>query len=123
MAGWLRPTRKAAMRTGARMFIVFGGVANDETMATVLKEAIDRMCGRDMMFVLRLCEGLRWELPSALEEESFRWRNARLGGWSLPYVLPQDVASVRGLRIVHGALRFQARARAAQAAGDLGGAS
>ncbi|MGM9484377.1 FAD-dependent oxidoreductase [Roseateles sp. NT4] len=53
----------------------------------------------------------------------FRWRNARLGGWSLPYVLPQDVASARGWRIVQGALRFQARARAAQAAGDLGGAS
>ncbi len=53
----------------------------------------------------------------------FRWRNARLGDWSLPYVLPQDIASVRGLRIVQGALRFQARARAAQAAGDLGGAS
>ncbi|MFG6432316.1 NAD(P)-binding protein [Roseateles sp. LYH14W] len=53
----------------------------------------------------------------------FRWRNARLGGWSLPYVLPQDVASARGWRIVQGALRFHARARAAQAAGELGGAS
>lgn len=53
----------------------------------------------------------------------FRWRNARLGDWSLPYVLPQDVASARGWRIVQGALHFHARARAAQAAGDLGGAS
>ncbi|WP_457425481.1 FAD-dependent oxidoreductase [Roseateles sp. P5_E7] len=53
----------------------------------------------------------------------FRWRNARLGGWSLPYVLPHDVASARGWRIVQGALRFHARARAAQAAGDLGAAS
>jgi uncharacterized protein len=53
----------------------------------------------------------------------FRWRNARLGGWSLPYVLPQDVASGRGWRILQGALRFQARARAALAAGALGGAS
>ncbi|KQW45709.1 MULTISPECIES: FAD-dependent oxidoreductase [unclassified Roseateles] len=53
----------------------------------------------------------------------FRWRNARLGGWSLPYVLPQDVASARGWRIAQGALRFQARARAAQAAGQLGGVS
>jgi len=53
----------------------------------------------------------------------FRWRNARMGGWSLPYVLPQDVASARGRRIVKGALHFQARTRAALAAGDLGGAS
>ena len=53
----------------------------------------------------------------------FRWRNARLGGWSLPYVLPRDVAGPRGWRIVQGALRFHARARAAQAAGDLGSAS
>lgn len=53
----------------------------------------------------------------------FRWRNARLGGWSLPYVLPQDVASARGWRIAQGALHFHARARAAQAAGALGGAS
>lgn len=53
----------------------------------------------------------------------FRWRNARLGGWSLPYVLPQDMAGPRGWRIVQGALRFHARARAAQAAGDLAGTS
>lgn len=53
----------------------------------------------------------------------FRWRNARLGDWSLPYVLPQDIASARGWRIVQGALRFQARARAAQAVGGLAGAS
>ena len=61
-----------------RYLIVYGGVGDDEDMNAVLKEAIDRMCGRDMLFVLRLCEALRWELPSSLEEESFRWRNARL---------------------------------------------
>lgn len=61
-----------------RYLIVYGGVGDDESMNQVLKEAIDRMCGRDMLFVLRLCESLRWELPSALEEEAFRWRNARL---------------------------------------------
>ncbi|MCV2363081.1 NAD(P)-binding protein [Paucibacter sp. DJ1R-11] len=53
----------------------------------------------------------------------FRWRNARLGAWSLPYVLPQDVAGARGRRIVQGALHFQARARAALADGGLGAAS
>lgn len=53
----------------------------------------------------------------------FRWRNARLGGWSLPFVLPQDVASSRGRRILQGALHFQARARAALADGGLIGAN
>ena len=53
----------------------------------------------------------------------FRWRNARLGAWSLPYVLPQDVAGARGRRIVQGALHFQACARAALADGGLGAAS
>lgn len=53
----------------------------------------------------------------------FRWRNARLGRWSWPYVLPHDVADARARRIVRGALRFQARARAALAAGALDGAS
>lgn len=61
-----------------RYLIVYGGVGDDEAMNAVLKEAIDRLTGRDALFVLRLCESLRWELPSALEEESFRWRNARL---------------------------------------------
>lgn len=49
----------------------------------------------------------------------FRWRNARVGGWSVPWVLPQDLASRRVRRIVRGALRFQARARAALAADAL----
>ena len=53
----------------------------------------------------------------------FRWRNARLGGWSLPFVLPQDLASRRVRHIVRGALRFHARARAALAADALGDAS
>jgi predicted NAD/FAD-binding protein len=51
----------------------------------------------------------------------FRWRNLRLGGFSLPYVLPCDVASPRARRIVWGALRFKRAARAAQARGELAG--
>jgi predicted NAD/FAD-binding protein len=53
----------------------------------------------------------------------FRWRNLRVGGLSWPYVLPQDVAHPRARRIVHGALRFNRRARAALARGDLAGRS
>lgn len=54
-------------------------------------------------------------------ERYFRWRNLRLGGWSWPYVLPQDLAGARVRRIVAGALRFQAQARGALAAGELRG--
>ncbi|MBQ0943484.1 FAD-dependent oxidoreductase [Ideonella sp. 4Y16] len=53
----------------------------------------------------------------------FRWRNARWGSWSVPYVWPQDLAHPRARRIAAGALRFQRRARAALAAGALNGAS
>ena len=61
-----------------RYLIAYGGVGDDDKMQGVLKEAVDRLMGRDMLFVLRLCEAVRWELPSSLEEDSFRWRNARL---------------------------------------------
>jgi uncharacterized protein len=50
----------------------------------------------------------------------FRWRNLRLAGWSWPLVLPHDVSGTRARRIVAGAWRFHARARAALAAGALG---
>ncbi len=61
-----------------RYLIVYGGVTDDERTQLVLKEAIERLMGRDMFFVLRLCEAVRCELPSQLEEDAFRWRNGRL---------------------------------------------
>lgn len=51
----------------------------------------------------------------------FRWRNLRLGGWSLPYVLPHDVAERRARRIVQGALQFRRAAATALARGELTG--
>jgi len=53
----------------------------------------------------------------------FRWRNLRWGALSLPFVLPQDLTGARARRIVAGALRFQALARAALARGELAGTS
>ncbi len=53
----------------------------------------------------------------------FRWRNLRLGAFSVPYVLPCDVASPRARRIVAGALRFSREARVALARGELQGRS
>ncbi|HEY4223729.1 MAG TPA: DUF6178 family protein, partial [Myxococcota bacterium] len=61
-----------------RYLVVYGGVGDDERMQQVMKDALDRLMTRDMLFVLRLCEAVRWELPSSLEDDAFRWRNARL---------------------------------------------
>lgn len=61
-----------------RYLIVYGGVATDEETQQALQTAIERLMGRDMNFVLKLCEAVRWELASQLEEDAFRWRNARL---------------------------------------------
>jgi hypothetical protein len=61
-----------------RYLIVYGGVSADEATQAVLQTAIERLMGRDMLFVLRLCEAVRWELASQLEEDALRWRNGRL---------------------------------------------
>ncbi|MDP2342252.1 MAG: DUF6178 family protein [Deltaproteobacteria bacterium] len=61
-----------------RYLIAYGGVAADDDTQAVLQQIVDRMMGRDMLFVLKLCEAIRSELPSQLEEDAFRWRNARL---------------------------------------------
>lgn len=61
-----------------RYLIVYGGITDDERTQLVIKEALERLMGRDMLFVLRLCEAVRWELPSQLEEDAFHWRNGRL---------------------------------------------
>ena len=61
-----------------RYLIVYGGITDDERTQLVVKELLERLMGRDMLFVLRLCEAVRWDLPSSLEEEAFRWRNGRI---------------------------------------------
>ena len=38
----------------------------------------------------------------------FRWRNLRVGDWSLPWVLPQDLATARSRRIALDARRWRA---------------
>ena len=61
-----------------RYLIVYGGVSADESTQATLQLAVERLMGRDMLFVLRLCEAVRWELASQLEEDALRWRNGRL---------------------------------------------
>jgi predicted NAD/FAD-binding protein len=53
----------------------------------------------------------------------FRWRNLRLGGFSLPWVLPQDLHGRRARRIVAGALHFRRVALQGLARGQLQGLS
>lgn len=73
-----------------RYLIVFGGVSTDDETLVVLQQSIDRLMARDMGFVLKMCEAVRWELASQLEEDAFRWRNARLADLGF---LPQHEAA------------------------------
>ncbi len=74
-----------------RFLIAFGGLGDDETQATV-QHFLERLMARDMLFVLRLCESLRWELPSSLEEEALRWRHARMA--DLGFLPAEEAAAV-----------------------------
>ena len=51
---------------------------DNEALVHALKATIEGFYQRDLAFVLRLIEAIRWELPSALEEEAYRWRSSRL---------------------------------------------
>jgi predicted NAD/FAD-binding protein len=53
----------------------------------------------------------------------FRWRNLRLGDWSVPWVLPQDLATARSRRMALDAWRFHRLARAALRRNELAGHS
>lgn len=61
-----------------RYIIIFDKGTGSEKLLLGLKQAVELLYGRDLPFVLRLIEAVRWETASALEEESFRWRNTRL---------------------------------------------
>jgi hypothetical protein len=79
------------MTPDQRFLIVFGGVGGDDEAQATLQQFLERLMARDMLFVLRICEAMRWELPSSLEEEALHWRNARLADLGF---LPADEAAV-----------------------------
>jgi hypothetical protein len=60
-----------------------------EKLALALKQTIERLFAVDMKRVLGLLESVRWETPSTLEEEGFRWRNGRMADLGF---LPTDEA-------------------------------
>ena len=51
----------------------------------------------------------------------FRWRNLCLGSWSLPFMLPRDLAGRRARSIARGALAFGRQLRQGVARGELAG--
>jgi hypothetical protein len=61
-------------------------------LAHYLKQTIDRLYGVDLPFVMQLIEAVRWETPSSLEEEAFRWRNGRLS--DLGFLPPGEAQEV-----------------------------
>ena len=73
-----------------RFLVVFDPA--QEKLATILKRTLEKMYGVDMPRVLRLMEAIRWELPSSLEEECYRWRNARMA--DLGFLPPEDALEV-----------------------------
>ncbi len=75
-----------------RYLIVYGGVSADEATQATLQQAIERLMARDMLFVLRLCEAVRWELASQLEEDALRWRTGRLA--DLGFLPTHEAAAV-----------------------------
>jgi hypothetical protein len=80
------------MTPDGRFLIVFGGVGGDDDTLATIQQFLERLMARDMLFVLRLCESLRWELPSSLEEEALRWRHARLA--DLGFLPAEDAATI-----------------------------
>ncbi len=72
-----------------RYLIAYGGVGADDETQAALHQVVERLMGRDLAFVLRMCEAVRWELASQLEEDAFRWRNARMADLGF---LPQHEA-------------------------------
>lgn len=65
---------------------------SDEKLAHYLRQTVERLFGVDIPFVLRLIEAVRWEMPSALEEEAFRWRNTRMA--DLGFLPPGEAQEV-----------------------------
>lgn len=61
-----------------RFIVCFIEDESTKNLAAALHTFLEELYGRDLPFVLRLLETLRFELPSDLEELSLRWRESRL---------------------------------------------
>lgn len=61
-----------------RYCVVYGPAPGREKLLLALRTTVERLFGIDLPFVLHLIQAVRWDLPSSLEEEAFRFRAARL---------------------------------------------
>lgn len=61
-----------------RFIICFDDKADFQGLSHSLHVFLEELYGRDLPFVLRLLESVRFELASGLEEECLRWRQNRL---------------------------------------------
>ncbi len=59
-------------------FVVFFDEENNKALARALHTFLEELYSRDLEFVLRMLENVRYELASGLEMESLRWRQNRL---------------------------------------------
>lgn len=67
-----------------RYLVVFDETSANPKLIQGLKQTIDLLFGRDASFIMRLITAVRFEVPSSLEEEAYRWRNARLADLGFP---------------------------------------
>ncbi len=61
-----------------RYLVLFSNHTFTEKLGRALKGYIQSLFERETLYALRLIESVRWELPSPLEDEALRFRNARL---------------------------------------------
>jgi len=75
--------------TPDRLYIVvFDDKSEEKSLVQFLKQVLEQLYEKDIQFVHRLVEGVRWETPSMLEEEELRLRNGRLE--DLGFTLKED---------------------------------
>lgn len=61
-----------------KYLVCFLGDPQTMPLIGALKNTVEGLFERDAQWVLRMLEAVRWEMPSQLEEEALRWRDARM---------------------------------------------
>lgn len=67
-----------------RYVVVFKSENASEDLLVFLKNALQELCAENMRFVHRMLESCRYETESMLEEEAFRWKDARMQDLGFP---------------------------------------
>lgn len=78
------PSETIYTQTPDRLYLIVFNADSDEKLVYFLKSTLEILMGKDMRYVHRLVESVRWETPSTLEEEALRWREARMMDLGFP---------------------------------------